>query len=163
MATTALEKNAAPAPEAGDIATFATSARWRTGMRTDVTARQFSIAVDEPAELGGADTAPNPMELLLAGLNGCMAVVIHTIAGEYGAKIRSVVFASKATLDTRGFLGTADVQAYFQSVRTRIEIGIDDISDADFAVFQRAVRNRCPAGSLIEAADVDFDIDWVRV
>lgn len=152
----------AAAPQAADIASFSTTSRWSEGLRTDVTARHFAISVDEPPELGGADTAPNPMELLLAGLDGCLAVVIQTVAAEYGARVHSVELKSSATLDTRGFLGTAAVRPYFQTVHTAIEIGID-LADSDFPAFASAVEARCPAGTLIDAAGVDFTVDWVRV
>lgn len=159
MATIATDSASA----ASHIASFATTARWQGQLRTDVRARQFAIAVDEPADLGGADTAPNPMELLLAGLDGCLSVVIQTVAGERGAKVRSLELASDATLDTRGFLGTAAVRPFFQTVQTKITIAIDGIDDADFPGFQQAVVSRCPAGTLIAAAGVDCRISWVRV
>lgn len=163
MATIAPTRASAAEAGARDIARFATTARWDSRLRTDVTARQFAIAVDEPPELGGADTAPNPMELLLAGLDGCLSVVVHTIAGELGATVRALDLASEATLDTRGFLGTAPVRPYFQTVHTAIEIGIDGLDEAGFASFRDAVAARCPAGTLIAAAGVDFTISWARV
>lgn len=155
----------APVAPAGaaDIARFTTTARWHSRLRTDVSARQFAIPADEPAELGGADTAPNPMELLLAGLDGCLSVVVHTVAAEYRAEVRALQLASDGVLDTRGFLGTAPVQPFFQSVHTKIEIAIDGLDDKAFADFAQAVESRCPAGTLIAAAGVDFRVDWVRI
>lgn len=147
---------------AADIATFKTRAEWKAGLRTDVVARRFSIPVDEPVELGGDDSAPNPMELLLAGLNGCLAVVIRVIAKEWGAEVTAIRFTSEASLDLRGFLGTADVQPHFQTVHTRIELGTD-LDDEKFEAFTEAVRRRCPAGSLIDTAGVQTSIEWVRI
>lgn len=145
-----------------DIAVFETSATWKDGLRTDVTARQFMISVDEPPELGGADSAPNPMELLLAGLDGCLAVVIRVVAAEHGAEATAIRLSSQGALDVRGFLGTAPVKPYFHKVHTRIELTVD-LDDEKFDAFTDTVHNRCPAGTLIEAAGVNFTIDWVRV
>lgn len=162
MTTTSLDRPTAVAANP-HLFTFQTDARWKEGLRTDVLARQFPIAVDEPPALGGADTAPNPMELLLAGLNGCLAVVIKTVAAELDAEVYSIDFSSNATLDVRGFLGTADVQPYFNRVHTRIELAID-LPEDRFEAFTRTVHRRCPAGTLIEAAaGVDFEIEWLRV
>lgn len=161
MTTTTIERQEADA-SSSSIAIFETNAAWKEGLRTDVTARQFLIPVDEPPELGGADSAPNPMELILAALDGCLAVVIKVVAAEYGAGTTAIRLSSQGALDVRGFLGTAAVQPYFHSVHTRIELSID-IEDEDFDAFTKAVHNRCPAGTLIEAAGVDFTIDWVRV
>jgi hypothetical protein len=36
--------------------------------------RHFEIAADEPTELVGLNSAPNPQELLMAALNACLSV-----------------------------------------------------------------------------------------
>lgn len=161
MTTTTIERQEAEAPSS-NIAVFETNAKWKKGLRTDVSARQFMISVDEPPELGGADSAPNPMELLLAGLDGCLAVVIRVVAAEYGVETYRIRLSSQGALDVRGFLGEAAVRPYFQSVHTRIELAID-LNDEKFDAFTNAVQSRCPVGTLIEAAGVELAIDWVRV
>lgn len=161
MTTTTIERQEAADSSSNKIA-FETNAEWKEGLRTDVTARQFLIPVDEPPELGGADSAPNPMELILAALDGCLAVVIRVVAAEYDTEAKAIHLSTQGSLDVRGFLGTAAVQPYFHSVHTRIELAID-LDDEKFDAFTDAVHKRCPAGTLIEAAGVDFTIDWVRV
>ena len=146
-----------------DILAINVAGTWQGRFRTHTRARQFDIHVAEPEALGGDDSAPNPLELVLAGLEGCLAVVIEVVAAEFGATVTSVELATEGRLDLRGFLATADVQAYFQSVHTRIEIGID-LSPERFQAFTSAVHRRCPAGSLIDAAPgVDYQLEWVRV
>jgi len=144
------------------IATFTTAATYRGNLRTDVSARQFHIGVAEPNDLGGDDSAPNPMELLLAGLDGCLAVVADVVAAEYGAKINALSLETEADLDLRGFLGTAQVQPYFQAVRTKIDIDID-LSSEKFNEYTEEVLRRCPAATLILAAKVQFEIVWRQI
>lgn len=152
---------ATPATDA-DIALFSTTATWQGKCRTDVKARDFDIPVSEPEELGGDDSAPNPMEVLLAGLDGCLAVVIETVAAEWEAEVKSVEFTTEGSLDTRGFLGTAEVNPYFQHVYTRVDIDTNIPAD-QFDEFTATVLRRCPAATLIIAADVDFKLEWQRV
>jgi hypothetical protein len=49
-------------------ATFAADSRQVDGLRSETKIRQFSLTIDEPANLGGTDTGPNPVELVLAAL-----------------------------------------------------------------------------------------------
>src|SRR5690625_7148170 len=101
---------------------FNTVGTWRGNLRTDVKARQFDIGVAEPEELGGDDSAANPMELLLAGLDGCLAVVAEVVAGAYEAKITSLIRVTAGRLDARGSLGTAEDSPYFPQPVAQAEI-----------------------------------------
>ncbi|MFQ2490263.1 OsmC family protein [Aeromonas caviae] len=49
--------------------------------------RNFHIAADEPTEILGTNTAPNPQELLMAALNACMTVGYVAIAATKGVTI----------------------------------------------------------------------------
>lgn len=67
--------------------------------------RDFEIVSDEPVELLGQDTAPGPMELLLAALNACMSVGYVTNAALMGITIKSLEIETDTNLDLRAFLG----------------------------------------------------------
>lgn len=67
--------------------------------------RDFKIISDEPVELLGGNTAPGPMELLLAALNACMSVGYAASAAAMGIKINSLEIETDTDLDLRGFLG----------------------------------------------------------
>lgn len=71
-------------------------------------ARHFEIAADEPTELLGANTAPNPQELLMAALNACMSVGYAANAAAMGIAIHSLEIETEGQLDLRGFLGLDD-------------------------------------------------------
>lgn len=67
--------------------------------------RHFEIAADEPPELLGANTAPNPQELLMAALNACLSVGYVANAAAMGIKIEKLEIETDGKLDLRGFLG----------------------------------------------------------
>ena len=79
--------------------------------------RRFTIMVDEPSELGGVDGAPNPVEVLLSALAGCVTAGIATNAQMFGVPIDAIDIDLEADVDARGFLG------HDQSVRN----GVTDI------------------------------------
>lgn len=70
--------------------------------------RPFTIVADEPEELLGANTAPNPQELLMSALNACMMVGYVAGASTKGIELESLEIDTHGELDVRGFLGMSD-------------------------------------------------------
>jgi uncharacterized OsmC-like protein len=67
--------------------------------------RHFEIAADEPTELLGQNSAPNPQELLMAALNACLTVGYVVNAAAMGINVQSLEIETDGELDLRGFLG----------------------------------------------------------
>lgn len=67
--------------------------------------RKWAVMVDDPDVLGGVDSAPNPVETLLAALAGCVTSGIATNAALFGVPLDSIEIAMEADLDARGLLG----------------------------------------------------------
>lgn len=70
--------------------------------------RQFSIEVDEPEDLGGTDSAPNPVEYLLAGYAGCLNVVIQLVAEESAINIKQLNIDIEGDINPKRFLGVSN-------------------------------------------------------
>ncbi len=68
-------------------------------------AKDFTITIDEPLELGGTNTQPNPQEYLLAAMNACMMVGYAAVATLMGVKLSHVEIETSGEIDLRGFLG----------------------------------------------------------
>jgi organic hydroperoxide reductase OsmC/OhrA len=66
--------------------------------------RHFTVDADEPFELLGRNTAPNPQELLLSALSACLTVGYVTAAAREGIALEKLEIETSATLDLRGFL-----------------------------------------------------------
>ena len=71
-------------------------------------ARSHRIIADEPFELLGGDTAPNPQELLMAAFNACITVGYVAGAATQGITLDSLEIHTRGELDLRGFLGLSD-------------------------------------------------------
>ena len=70
--------------------------------------RSHKIIADEPCELLGADSAPNPQELLMAAFNACITVGYVAGASLKGIHLESLEIRTRGQLDLRGFLGLSD-------------------------------------------------------
>jgi uncharacterized OsmC-like protein len=108
---------------------FRVRSEWKgqTRSRTAVTSytiggqqvhRAFTIDADEPFELLGRNTAPNPQELLMAALNACVTVGYVAGAAARGITLEALEIETSGALDLRGFLGLdASVPAGYDTIR----------------------------------------------
>jgi uncharacterized OsmC-like protein len=103
-------------------ADFNVTTRWTGQTRSESTidgftlggeriARSHKIIADEPLELLGGDSAPNPQELLMAAVNACMMVGYVAGASLKGIDLESVEIRTRGQLDLRGFLGLDEAVA----------------------------------------------------
>ncbi len=113
---------------------FRVTSRWRGQTRSEtsvesytiggqVVPRRFTVAVDEPLELLGENTAPNPQELLMTALNACMMVGYVAGAASRGVTLDILELQTTGSLDLRGFLGIdASVPPGYESIRYTVRI-----------------------------------------
>jgi uncharacterized OsmC-like protein len=113
---------------------WGTSVEWNGGFRTQSSVRQFDpVPCDEPAALGGTDTAPNPVEQLLSALGSCLAVGVAANASARGVAIESLQVSVEGDLDLSAFLGLAEGHAGFSDIRAEIALtssaSAEDVDD----------------------------------
>jgi uncharacterized OsmC-like protein len=107
----ALLSNPSMAPMA-----FRATTTWESGTRAvteidghtiggEAYRRRHFIASDEPLEVLGTDSAPNPQDLLLAALASCMTVGFVAGCTKRGIRIDSLAVDSSLEIDLRGAFG----------------------------------------------------------
>jgi uncharacterized OsmC-like protein len=113
---------------------FRVTSRWKGQTRSEtsvesytiggqVVKRPFKVAVDEPLELLGENTAPNPQEMLLTALNACMMVGYVAGAAANGITLEKLELETRGELDLRGFLGIdANIRPGYESIRYTVHI-----------------------------------------
>lgn len=107
-------------------------------------ARSHKIVADEPCELLGADSAPNPQELLMAAFNACIMVGYVAGASLKGINLDSVEIRTRGQLDLRGFLGLRDdVAPGYETIDYEVRIKGDG-SPQDFEEIHRNVMATSP-------------------
>lgn len=89
-------------------------------------ARNFEIVSDEPIEVFGQNSAPNPQELLMAALNACMTITFVAAAAGMGVTLDKLEIISEGELDLRGFLGLDPaIKAGYEELRYTIRVKSD--------------------------------------
>lgn len=101
-----------------------------------VSARQHSLAADEPTELGGSDTGPSPYEYLLSALGACTSMTLRMYADMKQLPLERVTVR----------LRHEKVEAEGGGKRDRIDREIELEGRLDDAQRQRLleIANRCP-------------------
>lgn len=102
-------------PALGQVG-FRVKTAWQGGTRSEARVedwsfggetlpRDFTIAADEPKEVLGNASAPNPQELLIAALNACMMVGYVALSTVQGIELEHLEIETTGELDLQGFLG----------------------------------------------------------
>jgi uncharacterized OsmC-like protein len=137
---------------AGGQTTFSAGVRWTGAFRSEATVRTFApIASDEPRGMGGADSAPNPAEQLLAALGNCLAVGYALSASSAGIAIRALSIDVAGDLDPRVLLGLSDGHPGFSAIRVAIHLETDADEDA-VAQLHAKVAATSPVGQTLSQA-----------
>ena len=64
--------------------------KWIKGTKLETEIREFKVSIDEPLELRGTNTAPNPVEMLLAALGGCILLTYRGYARKFNIDIKDL-------------------------------------------------------------------------
>ena len=145
------------------ILEVAASSQWQSGLQTHSQIRDFApVVMDEPDFLGGQNQGPNPLEYLLASLNGCKGVMIPLVAKELNFEFSELSFDTKGVIDLRGLMGQPDISTHFQSLTFSVRIKTDESAER-LQALQDAVSTRCPVYNLLRDANVKLNTEGTRV
>jgi uncharacterized OsmC-like protein len=138
---------------------WSASVKWKGGFRSEATIRDFAPAAsDEPPELGGSNSGPNPVEQVLAALGNCLAVGYAANATAAGIEIRDLSIDLEGDLDLHTFLGLSDGNAGYSGISVKVNID-SDASPADLEALHEKVTSTSPVGhTLSRAVPVKIDL-----
>jgi uncharacterized OsmC-like protein len=119
---------------ANAVARFSVTTGWTGGTRSETRVEGWSlggrqmpkdqtIRIDEPLELCGTNTQPNPQEYLMAAFNACMMVGYVAGASIRGIELEHIEIETSGELDLRGFLGLdASVKPGYERIHYAVRI-----------------------------------------
>ena len=143
----AIERDPRQAQVGFDVVT-----RWTGQTRSETTVSGFTMAgeritrthkiiADEPCELLGGDSAPNPQELLMAAFNACITVGYVAGSALQGITLDSLEIRTRGELDLRGFLGLSDeVAPGYESIAYDVRITGDGSPEQFEEIHQNVMK-----------------------
>lgn len=141
-------------------AVFATESSLGEGFHSEVSIRDHRLSVDEPESLGGADTGPNPVELVLAALGSCQEITYRAYAAALGIPLEHVSVKLEGDIDLRGFFAVDDsVRAGYEAIRGTVHI-VSDATAEQIETLRGAVNAHCPVLDVItKPVSVSLDVE----
>ncbi len=137
-------------PTRGDTV-WKASVTWDGGFRSTAKIRDFDpVHSDEPAGLGGTDTAPNPVEQLLGALGNCLAVGYAANLTAAGIEIHDLRIELEGDLDLHTFLGlNPDGNAGYSGIRATVHLDAD-ADEETLAELHAQVTGTSPVGHTLQ-------------
>lgn len=126
---------------------------------TETTVREHMVMADYGEAAGGANRAPNPIELLLAAFAACIESAFYEFALHYGYRIDSLSVDVEGTLDLRGlFMVDDSIPAGFKDLKYHFHISSPEDEAAIRALAEKVIAH-CPVvDSLINLTKVEGEI-----
>ena len=142
------------------ISTIKVTGSWKGGYRTDIKAGDHVMIIDQPESGGGKNEGPNPLEVFLAALGGCLGTIAAIIARQERIDLRGFEVSVEGDLDKAYLLGkTEEGCAGFTEIRATVKIDAD-MTDEEKKEFFERVDCRCPiSDNIIKNTKVVFDIE----
>lgn len=141
--------------------TFKATAHLQKGMVVKARSRNFEITIDEPKNLGGTDTAMNPVETVLCALGACQSIVARAYAKKFNIRLEDFWVEVEGDLDTDGFMNISDVRRGYSDIRYTFHIKTDAPQE-QVHEFVQFIERTCPVGDTI-ANPVNLKLNGVII
>lgn len=147
------------APTRRQITRLTASARSETPRRAKISIRTHTVVIDDAVERGGTDQGPNPPEMFLASMAGCLNIQINRLAKERGITLKNIRLSIDADFDRRGVTWGEDVPLPFPLVRIAVT-GKSDASKNKLTVLRHDILRHCPVSRVLLEGGTRFRQTW---
>ncbi len=139
--------------------TVKVNASWQGAMRVDTTAREHTVVIDQPSNMGGKNAGADPLEVFLFSLGGCLGTVASIVANQERIKLNKFDLAIEGDLDTDYLMGkTKEGRAGFTELRVTVDIDAD-MTDEEKQEFFEKVDSRCPiSDNVLNDTKIVFEV-----
>lgn len=131
------------------IRTYKAETKWIEGSKTETKIRDFKISIDEPLEFKGTNTAPNPVELLLATLGGCVILTYRDYAKKFGLNIEDLIVNLEGDIIPGGWLDEQGRERRgFKQIRYEVQIKTE-APEEKVRQLHELVEKKCPVRDIL--------------
>jgi uncharacterized OsmC-like protein len=139
-------------PEAGNTV-WKAQTQWLGGFKSQAQIRDFTVAMDEPAALGGSNTAPNMVEMVLGAYGCCLTTGYAANAAMRGIELEDIQIELEGDLDLHSFLGLKDPEESwpgYTNVRAKVNLKAKNATPEQIQELHDAVVRTSPVGSILQ-------------
>ena len=112
--------------------------------KLESTVNGHKVVVDQPANSGGTDAGPTPLDYLLVSLTGCIGTIGRIVAMQKRIVLRGMKITVEGDINTDGLLGKpTDDPVGFKEIRILADIDAD-LTAEEKEAFIHEVDVRCP-------------------
>ncbi len=120
----------------------------------------FTFDSDHPEVFASEDKGAAPVELILAGLAGCLTAGIAAVAQLRGIQLRSVTATIEGEMDIQGILGVdREVRPGFGGIKVRYTIDADATPDEIRAVVAQSQKRSAVFDALTNPTNVTVEVN----
>jgi uncharacterized OsmC-like protein len=120
---------------------------------------KFSFDSDHPEVFASEDSGATPVEIVLAGLAGCLTAGIAAVAQAREVQLRSVSATLEAGMDIRGILGAdPDVRNGFDGVKVTYTIDADASPDDIKAIVAQSQKRSAVYDIITNPTNVTVEV-----
>lgn len=141
------------------LSTIKVQGSWISGYRSDVKGEDHLLIIDQPEAGGGKNEGPNPLEVFLFALGGCLGTIAAIIAKQERIKLHGFETEIEGDVDKAFLMGkTEEGRAGFTEIRVSVKIDAD-MTDEEKQAFFKRVDARCPiSDNMINNTNIVFDV-----
>ena len=138
-------------PEKGQTV-WQANTTWKkgSGFRSEAKIRDFNVSMDEPDLLGGSNTAPNMVEMVLGAYGCCLTTGYVMNAGLQGIELEDVKIDLEADLDLNGFFNLVEgTWPGYTDVRAKVHLTAPKATSEELQALHEHVTRTSPVGCIL--------------
>jgi uncharacterized OsmC-like protein len=120
---------------------------------------KYTFDSDHPEIFASEDNGATPVELLMAGLAGCITAGIATVAQNRNIQLHSVKATLEGPMDLQGILGIdTDVRNGFDNIKVTYEIKADATLDEIKAIVAQSQKRSAVYDAVTNPTNVTVEV-----